>query len=117
MNSTDNITDIFLTEEQFDKQYPLVRNHLDPNAGWGTGEDGEGCMFETYGEEFEFVRKQDPATVWTWVDGEDGPLVLGGLHYVNRIGYLVSTKPRPANTWVVVRLDLYSDDDGPSSEQ
>lgn len=116
MNSTDNINDIVLTEDEFDKQYPLVGNHLDPNAGWGTNEDGEGCMFETYGEEFAFVRKQDPATVWTWVDDDERPLLLGGLHYVNRIGYLVSTKPRPPNTWVVVPLDPYSEDDDPSAQ-
>lgn len=110
MNTIENTTDIFLTEDQFNEQYPLRRNHLDPDAGWGTDEDGEGCLFEIHGEEFEFVAKQDPATVWTWVDGENGPLLLGGLHYCNRIGYLVSTKPRPANTWVVVRLYGLPDD-------
>jgi hypothetical protein len=117
MNTTDNSTDIVLTEDEFDNQYPLRRNHLNPNAGWGTDKDGDGCLFETYGEEIEFVRNQDPATVWTWVDSDDGPLLLSGLHYVNRIGYLVSTKPRPPNTWVIVLLDPYSDDDGPLAEQ
>lgn len=115
MTTTNNTTDIFLTEGQFEEQYPLILNHLDPKAGWGTDEDGEGCLFEIYGKEFEFVRKQDPATVWTWVDGENGMLVLGGLHYSNRIGYLISTKPRPANTWVVVRL--YDLSDAPNSDQ
>lgn len=97
--------DIFLAENQFTAQYPLIRNPFDPDAGWGTGEPNEGCLFETYGEEFEFVRKQDPNTVWTWMDGEEGQLVLSGLHLVNRIGYLVSTKPRPPNTWIVVELE------------
>ena len=104
-HSTMKTTDIFLTEDEFAKQYPLLRNHLDPNAGWGTGEDNEGCLFETYDEEFEFVRRQDPARVWTYVDAEDGQLVIGGLHYCNRIGYLISTKPRPPDAWVVVRVD------------
>jgi len=112
-----NTTDIFLTENEFDKQYPLRRNHFDPNAGWGTETDGEGCLFEAYGEEIEFVRKQDPATVWTGVDSDEGPLLLSGLHYCDRIGFLVSTKPRPANTWVTVRLDSCSDEDGSPEKQ
>lgn len=110
MTTNDTTTDIQLTEEQFAKQYPLRRNHLDPQAGWGTGEDGEGCLFETYGGEFEFVRRQNPATVWTWVDDERGTLLIGGLHRCNRIGYLVSTKPRPPNTWITVRIDESSAD-------
>jgi hypothetical protein len=105
MTTNEHTTDIQLTEEQFAEQYPLRRNHLDPHAGWGTGEDGEGCLFETHGEEFEFVRRQDPATVWTWVDDEQGTLLLGGLHHCNRIGYLVSTKPRPPDTWITVRIE------------
>ena len=54
---TDTI--IELTEEAFDAQYPLRTNHLDPDAGWAFG-DGAGCLFETYGEELAFVRRQDP---------------------------------------------------------
>ena len=96
--------DIFLTESQFAEQYPLSRNRFNPDAGWGTGEPNEGCLFETYGDEFDFVSKQDPNTVWTWVDSERGQLVLGGLHHVNRIGYLISTNKRPPNTWIVVEL-------------
>ena len=38
---------IELTEDEFDEQYPLVANHLNPNATWGIV-DGKGCLFETY---------------------------------------------------------------------
>jgi hypothetical protein len=100
-----NTTEIFLTEDEFAATYPLIRNPFDSTAGWGTGEDGEGCLFETFGEEFAFVRQQDPATVWTFVDAEDDQqLVISGLHYVDRIGYLISSKPVPHDTRVVVRL-------------
>jgi hypothetical protein len=86
-------TAIEMTEDEFDKQYPLVTNHLNPNATWGSG-DGHGCLFETYGEELAFVRNQNPLTVWTWVDGDDGnQYVVSGYHFVNRIGYLISTNP------------------------
>ena len=51
---------ITLTEDEFDRQYPLVANHLNANASWAYGE-GPGCLFETYGPELQFVREQDPS--------------------------------------------------------
>ena len=50
--------------------------------------------FETYGEELEFVRAQDPRCVWTLVDGDDGNLyIVDGYHFVNRINYFVTEVP------------------------
>lgn len=104
-------TGITLTEEEFDAQYPLVENHLNPHATWGFVA-GSGCLFETYGEEFEFVRRQDPATVWTLVDGDDGDwYILSGLHFVNRVGYLISREPVPAGTSIEVHIPLSPEDD------
>ena len=60
-----------LTEEQFDEQFPLVSNHLNPNASWVFGDD-PGCLFETYGEELAYIRQQDPSPIRTIVDGDDG---------------------------------------------
>ena len=88
MNDLNNIT-----EDEFDATYSLLPNHLNPNASWSYGE-GSGCLFETYGEELAFVRSQDPRTIWTLMDGDDGDQYLvSGYHYVNRIGYLISTSP------------------------
>jgi hypothetical protein len=82
---------IHITEHEFDTTYPLLPNHLNPNASFVTG-DGPGCLFETYGAELDFVRAQDPKTVWTIVESDDCDLHLtSGYHYVNRIGYLIST--------------------------
>jgi hypothetical protein len=82
-----------LTEQQFDEQFPLIRNHLNPHASWAF-DDGPGCLFETYGEEFAFVLAQDRQRVWTLVDGDDGQqYLLSGLWMVNRIGYLISREP------------------------
>ena len=87
-------------------QYPLVVNHLNPNASWCVG-DGPGCLFETYGEELTFVRQQDPRTIWTLVDGDDGDqYLINGFHFVNRIGYLVSTVPVPEETDIEVRIPM-----------
>ena len=103
---------ITLTEDEFDEQFPLITNHLNPNASWAFG-DGPGCLFETYGQELEFIRQQDPRRVWTFVDGDDGDqYVISGPHFVNPIGYLVSREPIPDNTTIEVRIPMDSDDEG-----
>lgn len=106
---TDHV--IELTEDEFDERYPLVENHLNPAAGWAAG-DGRGCLFETYGEELEFVKCQDPHRVWTLVDGDDGELyVVSGPRVVNRIGYLVGTVPVARGVTALVRIETGRDDD------
>jgi hypothetical protein len=53
-----------------------------------------GCLYETYGEEYERVLamvKENPKRVWTILDGEGSALVVSaGWHYVNRLGYLIT---------------------------
>lgn len=65
------------------------KNHLDPK-----GASFDGCMYETFGVEFEYVQaiaRAQPGRVHTIVDCDGGSTVLcHGFHYVNRIGYLVS---------------------------
>jgi hypothetical protein len=92
------------TEDEFDDQYPLLTNHLNRNASWAFG-DTSGCLFETYGDEFAFVRRQDPRYVWTFLDGDDGDqYVVSGQHFVNRIGYLISKVPDTEGIFVEVRI-------------
>jgi hypothetical protein len=79
------------------------------HAGWACGE-GPGCLFETYGDELAFVRTQNPRTVWTLIDGDDGgQYILSGLHRVNRLGHLVSTVPVPEGTTIRVRMAMHSE--------
>ena len=102
-------TPLEITEDEFDTRYPLVANHLNPNASWGFG-DRPGCLFETYGQELAFVRSQDPRTIWTLVDGDDSnQYVLSGYHLVNRIGYLISTIPFPEDADILVPIPGNSD--------
>jgi hypothetical protein len=104
-------TVIELTEEEFDTRFPLVPNHINPTATWAVG-DGPGCLFETSGPEFEFVRRYDPRKIWTLVDGEDGDMyVISGFHFVNRVGYLLSQGPVPDDTIVQVHLPMSDDDE------
>lgn len=103
---TETLTE--LTEDGFDDLYPLLRNHLNPQAGWAYDEE-RGCMFETYGEELAFILEQDPRNVWTLVDGdghddEADQFLVNGIHFVNRIGYLVSTRQWPEDACIQVPL-------------
>jgi hypothetical protein len=101
---------IEITEDEFKARFPLRPNHFNPNACWQIGH-GPGCLFETYGEEFDFVCKQDPSTVWTLVDdGEGGESLMSGFHFVNRLGYLVSTVPVPEGTAIEVHFPTEGDE-------
>jgi hypothetical protein len=87
--------------ETFEEKYNPQINHIlkqkypkdDPTGltGWG------GIMYETYGDEYEYIREmaqKHPNRVWTLVDGDDGELVIiAGWHYVNRMNYVVTEKP------------------------
>jgi hypothetical protein len=102
---------IEMTEDEFDASYPLISNHMNPSAGWVLGE-GTGCLFETFGEELAFVRQQDPRCVWTLVDCDDGSMaVASGMHFVNRVGYLVSTIPSPEGALAEVHLEMSDAED------
>lgn len=80
-----------MTIEAWEEKYQPVTNHLDSNASW-QNEYGVGIMFETYGEELEFVKsKVDENKVWTYMDTDDGGTCLSaGFSFVNRIGYFVT---------------------------
>lgn len=104
-------TFVELNEDEFDDRYQLVPNHINPSAGWVVGDNG-GCLFETHGEEFAFVRRYDPRKVWTLVDGDDGDMyVISGLHYVNRVGYLLSRDPIPDDMTIQVHIPMQTDED------
>jgi hypothetical protein len=101
---------IQMTEDEFDSTYTLLPNHLNPNASWAYGNDA-GCLFETYGEELQFVRSQNPATIWTLVDGDDGnQFIVSGYHFVNRIGYLISIMPVPDDLDIEVHIPMNDDE-------
>jgi hypothetical protein len=98
---------INLSEEEFYNKFKCQKNTFDKNASF------DGCMFETYGEEFDFVFEMNKSNlVVTIIEGdEDGERTFmsdkgieitepisnlyyaSGLHIVNRIGYFVLYKP------------------------
>ena len=56
----------------------------------------EGLCFETYGEDLAAVLQAhalDPRTVWTLIAEDDDMFICEGYHFVNRMGYFISTQP------------------------
>lgn len=75
--------------EDWADTFKPITNHLSNNASW------DGIMFETYGDELDFVLKSDESKVWTYMDGEEGGTILcAGYHLANRIGYFITAIAR-----------------------
>lgn len=74
--------------ETWEKVYSPQLNTLDSHAAYA------GLMFETYGEELDYVYSQDPKKVWTLRDGEGVTTITAGAGLVNRLGFFVTD-----NSW------------------
>lgn len=97
---------IEMTEDEWWDTYKPIRNHLDENASFSNGEYG--CMFETYGEEVEFVKAQDEDKIWMYGDGDDGgSYIWSGWGFVNRMGYFITEVPCPPDTTIQIKISSY----------
>jgi hypothetical protein len=73
--------------------YRPILNHIESNSSF------DGMMFETYGDEVEFVKSQSPDKIWMYGDGDDGgSFIWSGWGFVNRLGYFITEVPCPPNT-------------------
>jgi hypothetical protein len=93
---------------EWEKKFKPIHNHIlnDPDQQ----------MFETYGEEVDFVLKQDPKKIWTWIQGDMSDLLVAGYHYVNRLGYYISEIPwENEDDYVLLSVEVececYSEDE------
>ena len=91
----------FYTYQSWFDTFKPIKNNITNGADY---------HFETYGEEYEFVKAQDPNTIWTEVDGEEGTYIVSGWHYVNRIHYYITKEKwddefTEVPTWVYRRCD------------
>jgi hypothetical protein len=83
---------VSLTWKEWQERFKPIKNHFAKN-------DPDLEMFETYGEEVEFViSKAEENKVWTWADGDYCSFVSNGYHFVNRIGYYVCEVPYDDDT-------------------
>jgi hypothetical protein len=99
--------------------YKPIINHIDSNASFDNGYGG--IMFETYGDEVEFVKSQSPANIWMYGSGDDGgTYVWNGWGFVNRLGYFITEVPCPDGLTIQVQVgepDLTCDDCGDIIEE
>jgi hypothetical protein len=102
-NMTDDTKSATCDEGTFIERFRPIVNHIDPHAGFDFGYGG--CLFETYGREFEFVRQQDAARVWTLIEADGEFYADSGLHFVDRLGYFVSETPVQSAEALSFRLD------------
>jgi hypothetical protein len=73
-------------------------------------------MYETYGEEVEYIQSLDPRYVWTNVQGDECDLIVAGYAYVNRLAYYVTEVPwENEEDYVLISVEkeceCYSDDE------
>ena len=97
----------FYTYEAWEQTFKPIKNKIT---------NGNDIHFETYGEEYEFVKAQDPKTIWTEVDGDSGTYIVAGWHFVNRIHYYITENPwedeyTEIPTWCYRRCDC-TDEEG-----
>jgi hypothetical protein len=92
---------IELTEEEWFNTYKPIKNNLVESSSF------DDHMFETYGEEVEFVKAQDENRIWMLGDGDDGGMYIwSGWGFVNRIGYFVTEVPCPPDTTIQVQVGI-----------
>lgn len=78
-------------------------------------------MFETYGEELEYIQSLDPRYVWTSVQGDMSDLIVAGVAYVNRLCYYVTEIPwENEDEYVLISVEkecvCYDEESGEGSE-
>ena len=72
---------------------------------WYDQYEPEDKMYETYGEDMNYINSMPAQFVWTLVDGDEDSVVVNGRAFVNRIGYYISKKPHNTNDLIVVEFD------------
>lgn len=75
-----------MTYEEWGNTYKPIQNFTD------YGFDRH--LFETYGEDLEFVQAVQNERCWTLVEGDEGLWIVEGRRFVNRLGYFVTM-----NSW------------------
>jgi hypothetical protein len=71
---------------------------------------GEPYMFETYGEDYQYVKAADRQKIWTFCDWGESECILSGWHFVNRLGYYVTEIPFDKNEDVFVSIEVYEEE-------
>lgn len=86
-----------MTYEKWIEEYKPIKNTIDPNANM------DGYMFETFGLELDRIHAENANQVWTIVDADGEWYLTSGYHYVNRMGYMITSVPHDKD--IEVALD------------
>jgi hypothetical protein len=93
-----------VTEDEWIERFkPLPAPSGDGGFDFG---DGSTLLDWTKPVDAAILDAADPACVWTVVDGDEGPAIVCGRHFVNRLGYIVTEVPTPSED-----LEIVMDDD------
>jgi hypothetical protein len=82
----------FMTWEKWQEVYQPIHNPRNTDEGlWG-------CLFETHGEDVQYLQEHEPKenVFWTLVDNDPNSScveLLPGVHAMNRLGYFITQKP------------------------
>ena len=88
-----------ITYERWLLKYRPIKNPFDSNASF------DGCMFETYGADLQFVCAQHPYKIWTLVERDGKVRICERLHFVNRLGYFVTEVAAPEDRYFSIKAD------------
>ena len=88
-----------MTYDEWFAKYRPIKNPLENTEAL------DGCMFETDGDELDFIRNHNFYNVWTLVEGYKGLYVINGYHIVDRLGYLVTLEQWKENEHFEISLD------------
>jgi len=75
------------TWEEFVAKHKPVTTPITEDAPY------DGCMYETFGEELEIVKKHANEQIFTLVEADGYTYACPGFHFVNRVGYLLVEQP------------------------
>lgn len=94
---------IELTDDEWEETYKPIPNPYTKQGSFNN------TMFETFGQELDFVKTQNPLNIWTWCDGGGYSVISNGYHYVDRMGYFVTAIPfDDSNEY---QIDIYMPDE------
>lgn len=79
-----------INTEEFIETYKPIKNPFVQDSSY------DGCMFETYGEEVEYVKSSEfsDTQIWAIINCENEEMwIIPGYHFVNCFGYFITEIP------------------------
>ena len=83
----------------------MIQTTILKDDQWYETYEPEERMYETYGEDMNYINSMPAQFVWTLLDGDEGDeVIVNGKGLVNRIGYYISKKPHNTKELIVVEF-------------